>query len=182
MLRARLQAFVSVATVVVAAALIAAGCVPAAAPAASNGRMPDGSLTSISAACRIANDLAPGLQSMLAAAQAAGVDLAPERSAYLPPGVPTPPEMTSCYRSYDMQVWWRNYYCSVGQCALAAVPGTSRHGLGRAVDFDDQEGQMRFDSPGYHWLAANAAAYGYSQPLSNTVFGNNPEPWHWVAG
>ena len=27
---------------------------------------------------------------------------------------------------------------------------------------------------------ANAAAYGFYQPLSNTVFGANPEPWHWV--
>ena len=162
--------------------MLAAACVPIAPPAAWNGRMPDGSLTAISAACRIANDLAPDLQAMLAAAQAAGVDLAPERSAYLPPGVPSPPEMTSCYRSYDLQVWWRNYYCSVGQCGLAADPGTSKHGLGRAVDFDDQEGRMRFDSPGYHWLTTNAGAHGFSQPLSQTPFGASPEPWHWVAG
>lgn len=163
-------------------ALGAAGCVRAAPEVVTNGRLPDMSLTPISASCRIANDVAPNLQAMLAAATAAGVDLAPERSSYLPPGVPSPPEMTSCYRSYDLQVWWRSYYCSIGTCGLAAVPGTSRHGLGRAVDLDDQEGQMRFDSPGYAWLWANAGAYGFSQPLSNSPFGTNPEPWHWIAG
>jgi len=178
----RLRRLLSASVVSLASGLVAAACVPIAPPAVSNGRMPDGALTVISPACRIANDLAANLQSMLAAAQAVGVDLAPERSSYLPPGVPSPPEMTSCYRSYDLQVWWRDYYCSVGRCGLAAVPGTSKHGLGRAIDLDDQEGQMRFDSPGYHWLAANAAAYGFSQPLSNTPFGTNPEPWHWVAG
>ncbi len=164
-----------------AAALLGAACVPIAPPATVNGRMPDSALTVISPACRVPHDLAPRLQAMLEAARIAGVELAPERSSYLPPGTPTPPEMTSCYRSVEMQVWWRDYYCSIGRCGQAAVPGTSKHGLGRAVDFDDQEGQMRFDSPGYHWLAAYAGAYGFSQPLSNTPFGANPEPWHWVA-
>jgi hypothetical protein len=170
---------IRVAVLVAAVAVLAAACRPAP-PAASNGRLPDTALTAISPECRIANDIAPQLQALLATANAQGVALAPERSAYLPPGVAGPGEITSCYRSYDMQVWWRNWYCFIGSCGMAAVPGTSKHGWGRAVDFEDQGGLMTFSSPGYDWLFANAAAYGFYQPLSNTVFGSNPEPWHWV--
>lgn len=163
-----------------AVALLVAACVPAAPPGVSNGHLPASMLTTISPECRIANEVAPALQAMLAAANAQGVGLAPERSAYLPPGAPQPPEKTACYRSYDMQVWWRNYYCSIGQCAMAALPGTSKHGWGKAADLQDQLGQMTFTSPGYHWLYANAGAYGFYQPLSATPFGSSPEPWHWV--
>ncbi len=37
-------------------------------------------------------------------------------------------------RSYDRQVYWRDYWCGQGHCENAAVPGTSNHGWGRAVD------------------------------------------------
>lgn len=164
-------------------AVVAAACVPATPPPpppVQNGRLPDSMLTTISPECRVVNDIAPALHAMLIDATNAGVGLWPERSAYLPPGAPQPPEPTSCYRSYDMQVWWRSYYCSIGQCHMAAVPGTSKHGWGRAVDFEDRLGKMTFDSPGYQWLYANAARYGFSQPFSATPFGSSPEPWHWV--
>jgi LAS superfamily LD-carboxypeptidase LdcB len=166
-----------------AVALVAAACVPAAPPApppVSNGRLPDSALTTFSPSCRVANELTVAFHAMLVAANTQGVALAPERSSYLPPGAPQPPELTSCYRSYDMQVWWRNYYCSIGQCNLAAPPGTSKHGWGKAVDLEDQLGQLTFSSPGYQWLYANAAAYGFYQPVSATPFGSSPEPWHWV--
>jgi hypothetical protein len=40
----------------------------------------------------------------------------------------------SCYRTYAQQVELRNYWCSQGACGNAAVPGTSNHGWGLAVD------------------------------------------------
>jgi D-alanyl-D-alanine carboxypeptidase len=45
---------------------------------------------------------------------------------------PTGPD--SSYRKYERQVYWRKYWCDRGKCANAAVPGTSNHGLGLAVD------------------------------------------------
>ena len=78
-----------------------------------------------------------------------------------------------------MQVWWRNYYCSIGQCGNAAVPGTSKHGTGHAVDFQDQLGELTFTSPGYQWLVANAATFGFMQPPSVQQGGANEEAWHW---
>jgi hypothetical protein len=166
---------------VVAFGLIGAACLPAAPPPPQNGRLPDSSLTFISDGCRVATELAGPLVVLLRAASIAGVALAPEKSAYLPPGVPAPPRIESCYRTYDMQVWWRNYYCSIGQCGMAAVPGTSKHGWGHAIDFEDQGGELTFSSPGYAWLAANAAGYGFFQPASVQPGGPNPEAWHWEA-
>lgn len=40
----------------------------------------------------------------------------------------------SCYRTYAQQVELRNYWCNAGACSNAAVPGTSNHGWGLAVD------------------------------------------------
>lgn len=146
-----------------------------------NGRFPDGALTVITAQCQVVNDAAPRLRALLAAAQADGVGLTPEQSSFLPPGVPGPPQIESCYRSYDGQIWWRNYYCSIGKCQNAATPGTSKHGLGRAVDFQDQLGELTFTSPGYLWLAAHAAEYGFSQPAAQQQGSSGEEAWHWVA-
>jgi hypothetical protein len=44
----------------------------------------------------------------------------------------------SCYRTYGQQVELRNYWCGQGNCANAAVPGTSNHGWGLAVDAPPQ--------------------------------------------
>ncbi len=146
-----------------------------------NGRFPEGALTLITAECKVVNEAAPGLRALLAAANAEGVGLTPEQSSFLPPGVAGPPQIESCYRSYDGQVWWRNYYCSIGKCGNAAVPGTSKHGLGRAVDFQDQLGELTFESPGFAWLAAHAAEYGFFQPANQQQGSPNEEAWHWEA-
>jgi D-alanyl-D-alanine carboxypeptidase len=44
----------------------------------------------------------------------------------------------SSYRTFDRQVYWRNWWCAKGKCGNAAVPGTSNHGLGLAVDVPQQ--------------------------------------------
>ena len=60
---------------------------------------------------------------------------------------------------------------------LAAVPGTSRHGLGIAVDLGC--GGERFGSATYRWLKANAPRYGWVHPAWAEPRGSMPEPWHW---
>lgn len=145
----------------------------------ANGRLLPSMLTEVTPQCRVVNELAQPLRAMLDAAHREGVALEPEQSSFLPPGTPGPPVIESCYRSYDGQVWWRNYYCSIGKCANAAVPGTSKHGWGRAVDFQDQNGEMAFGSPGFVWLRAHATEYGFSHPPSLDEGQPNAEAWHW---
>ena len=80
--------------------------------------------------------------------------------------------VTDSYRSYAGQV-------SVfrRKPALAAVPGTSRHGLGVAVDFGC--GVERFGSSSYRWMKANAGRFGWIHPSWAEPGGSLPEPWHW---
>lgn len=59
----------------------------------------------------------------------------------------------STYRPYARQVYWRNYWCSRGLCGNAAVPGTSNHGLGLAVDTDDSALVNAYGAP-YGWQKA----------------------------
>jgi len=47
---------------------------------------------------------------------------------------PMPNGPMSSYRTYAQQVYLRNQWCARGACQNAAIPGTSNHGLGRAVD------------------------------------------------
>jgi hypothetical protein len=174
-------------------ALLAAGCAALTTacmnlwPIATleNGRIPERAMTKISPQCRVLDEIAPALFALLAAANAEGVGLQPETSSFLPPGVQGPPRIESCYRSFEMQEWWRDYYCSIDKCGNAAVPGTSKHGIGRAVDFQDQLGELTFQSPGYLWLAEHADEYGFYQPASVQQGGANEEAWHWehdIAG
>ena len=80
--------------------------------------------------------------------------------------------VTDSYRSYPAQV-------SVfrRKPRWAAVPGTSRHGLGIAVDLGC--GAERFGSSTYRWLKANAPRYGWIHPSWAEPGGSLPEPWHW---
>jgi hypothetical protein len=148
-------------------------------PDAANGRFPANALTAVTPECLIVTEVVGRLKALLVAATADGLGLVPEQSSFLPPGVPGPPRIESCYRSYEMQVWWHDYYCSIDTCGLAAQPGSSKHGFGRAVDFQDELGQLTFQSPGYRWLAAHAAEYGFNQAPAVAPGGANEEPWHW---
>ena len=156
---------------------VATACVPPSEPA-QNGRLPDSALTTVTPSCRIANDVADPLRRLLYTAWVSGVALQPETSAYVAP-LPGPPRNESCYRTYEMQEWWRNFYCFFLSCDFAAVPGTSVHGWGRAVDFEDGAGELTFSSDGYRWLQANAARFGFFHPAWAEPGGSSPEPWHW---
>lgn len=82
-------------------------------------------------------------------------------SAGLRPGGPD-----SSYRPYDRQVYWRSYWCGLGKCYNAAVPGTSNHGLGRAVDIPKAWEQA--------WMREHGAKYGWAKTEAPD------EPWHWT--
>ncbi|WP_146819078.1 M15 family metallopeptidase [Actinotalea fermentans] len=66
---------------------------------------------------------------------------------------------------------------------LAALPGTSNHGRGLAVDFSDFGSVGQFDDPDYLWMVANAPQYGWIHPAAMGPGGSGPlEPWHWEFG
>lgn len=166
----------TIALVLVLAA-VAAACLPPAEPA-QNGRLPDSALTPVTPTCRVANDVADPLRRLMYTAWQDGAAVLPEESSFTAP-LPGPPRIESCYRSFEMQEWWRNFYCFFGDCGFAAVPGTSVHGWGRAVDFQDGGGKLTFSSAGYQWLKGNAARFGFVHPAWAEPGGSSPEPWHW---
>ena len=52
-----------------------------------------------------------------------------------------------------------------------AVPGSSRHEAGLAIDFTHGSRSLNRSDPEFQWLQANAAKYGFQNLKS--------EPWHW---
>ena len=59
----------------------------------------------------------------------------------------------------------------------AASPGTSQHGLGRALDLCG--GINSFGSPAHLWMKQNAPLFGWFHPAWAEPDGSLPEPWHW---
>jgi LAS superfamily LD-carboxypeptidase LdcB len=82
------------------------------------------------------------------------------------------------YRSPQAQIDLRRQHCGSSYYAIyqapasscsppTAIPGTSMHERGLAIDFDN----CYYGSSVYNWLSANAASYGlYNLPS---------ESWHW---
>ncbi|WP_454850856.1 M15 family metallopeptidase [Promicromonospora soli] len=79
------------------------------------------------------------------------------------------------YRSYADQV-----AVAASRGALAAVPGTSNHGWGQAIDLSG--GIQSFGSAEYNWMSAHAGKYGWEHPGWAEPGGSKPEPWHWEYG
>lgn len=175
-LRAKRGARAMTAGLATATVALAMGCAPVR-PAdgpGGNGRLPIRTLEAVRQDCWVVREIAEPLRRMLAAANADGVALEPE--GYFSHD---PIAVSACYRSYDEQVIARDYFCAKGSCDAAAQPGTSRHGLGHAVDFRDDGGELTFDSKGYAWLVAHAREFGFFHPDWAEPSGRNPEPWHW---
>ncbi|HWM05446.1 MAG TPA: NlpC/P60 family protein [Actinophytocola sp.] len=80
--------------------------------------------------------------------------------------------LSDSYRTFTSQV--RLYGVKP---ALAAVPGTSNHGWGLAVDLCG--GIQSFRGAEYAWMAANAPAFGWSNPPWAQQGHGREEPWHW---
>ena len=82
--------------------------------------------------------------------------------------------VTASYRTYEHQV---ELYASM-PAGYAAVPGTSNHGWGLAVDLC---GGIQVDSsPEHQWLLDHAAAFDWFHPAWAMPGAAGPhEPWHW---
>lgn len=80
--------------------------------------------------------------------------------------------VTDSYRSYGEQV--SVYRRKPG---LAAAPGTSEHGWGKAIDFCG--GVERYGSDAFYWMKQNAGRFGFFHPAWAEPSGSKPEAWHW---
>ncbi|WP_067456340.1 D-alanyl-D-alanine carboxypeptidase family protein [Actinomadura macra] len=81
--------------------------------------------------------------------------------------------VTDSYRSLSEQ--HRVYAQRPG---FAAIPGTSNHGKGQAVDLCG--GIQSSGSAQFNWMEANAKTYGWLHPA--WAYSNPFEPWHWEFG
>ena len=97
--------------------------------------------------------------------------------------------INSCFRTYDDQVrvWGINCQNAIGsgKCipkkgkGQAAVPGTSPHGFGLAVDFANLgNAKISTSDPRYKWLKQNAAQFGFKR-LPWAGKSESWESWHW---
>lgn len=81
--------------------------------------------------------------------------------------------VTDSYRSFPDQVDVKRR-----KPTLAATPGTSNHGWGRAVDLCG--GIERDGTATNSWLRLNAPRFGWYHPRWADAGGSGPyEPWHW---
>src|SRR4051794_37184581 len=126
----------------------------------ANGRIPADQLCSIGGGHRLRCDGAAAYNAMSAAYAAA---------------FGSPLCITDSYRSLDAQVDAHHR-----KPTITAVPGTSNHGWGLAVDLCG--GINVFGTAQTAWMHANAAHYGWQHPDWAQANGQNPEPWHWEYG
>lgn len=80
--------------------------------------------------------------------------------------------ITDSYRNLQGQIT-----CRKNKGSLCAVPGTSNHGWGLAIDFGG--GINNFGTKEHEWMRANAVRYGWHHPEWAQINGSKPEAWHW---
>lgn len=80
--------------------------------------------------------------------------------------------VTDSYRTLGEQ-----YAVKAARGGWAATPGTSPHGLGRAVDLCGGIGS--FGTAQHLWMKQNAPLFGWYHPAWAEPGGSLPEPWHW---
>ena len=89
----------------------------------------------------------------------------------------------SISEAYRPLVKQQFYYALLG--SQAAVPGTSNHGLGQAIDFDTQTTKggstsiYYWGTPQDKWLTANALNWGFQRPKEYSTPGVG-EYWHYT--
>lgn len=71
------------------------------------------------------------------------------------------------YRTYDEQHYWFDKFGS----PRAAHPGTSNHGYGLALDFEerDRPGLYSWGAPANRWLLDHQTGYGFDNPYAATL-------------
>jgi zinc D-Ala-D-Ala carboxypeptidase len=125
--------------------------VPVALAAYGNGKIPSSALAEVgSTGHRLWAPAAESLEQLIRDAAKDGVTIG----------------ITDSYRSYESQVDLAGRKGLYSQGGLAAVPGTSDHGWGMAVDLD-------LDSTAQAWMRANGSRYGFVEDTPR-------EPWHWA--
>ena len=143
---------------------------PSATGNGSNGHLPASTLSRLPA---WANDTMGTPQYLLKNAAAALIRLDDAFVARF--GVSLDIDLT--YRSYADQVAMR---AALG--TIAAVPGTSRHGTGVALDLQEWSCIYGFDTEKRDWLVANGPAFGWVSPAWAREGASNPEYWHYEYG
>ena len=104
------------------------------------------------------------------------------------------PYITTSYRSHEEQIEMMNYYIRVYQeqgyseeeaadmaAGIVALPGTSEHELGMAVDISTEDHEANDPYIMWDWLAAHSYEYGFilRYPEEKTeITGIDYEPWH----
>lgn len=125
--------------------------VPAELAPYGNGRVPAAALQPIAQrGHRLWAPAAGAWDALVEAAAAAGFDL----------------RITDSYRSYEQQVDLARRKGLYKEGGLAAVPGTSNHGWGLAVDADVRDPAL------LAWLRQNGPMFGWHERVPR-------EPWHW---
>lgn len=115
-----------------------------------NGRIPTHALSEVGqTGQRLWQPAARALESLIASAAQDGVSIG----------------ITDAYRSYESQVDVAARKGLYKEGGLAAVPGTSNHGWGMAVD-------LRLDGNAQAWMQSNGAKFGFVNDVPR-------EPWHW---
>ncbi len=114
----------------------------------------------------IDGSLGHNLQAMVLAAHADGIALCGG-------GYRSPAEQIQLRIAHCGSSNYAIYQMPSGQCSPpTAVPGTSNHEQGLAIDFRCfGDGIPTHASPCFQWLAGHAATYG--------LFNLPSEPWHW---
>ncbi len=142
------------------APLVAAGPVSPAWGGWSNGRIPAETLCPVARGHALRCDAAAGYAALGRAYEAA---------------FGRPLCITDSYRSIGAQAdAFRR------KPALAAVPGTSNHGWGLAVDLCG--GVHVAGTPQWTWMTQHAGQFGFVNPDWARPGAEKPEPWHWEFG
>lgn len=83
----------------------------------------------------------------------------------------------------DIDLAYRDYATQVAMRAalgtVAAVPGTSPHGFGKAIDVPELPCEYGWSSPQRAWLLAHGPSFGWVQPAWALQNGSGPEYWHY---
>jgi D-alanyl-D-alanine carboxypeptidase len=125
--------------------------VPSALMVQGNGQIPTNQLSPVGqGGHKLWGPAAASWQNLVSAAAADGISI----------------RITDSYRSYEEQVDLAERKGLYKNGGLAAVPGTSPHGWGMAVDADVR------DAATLQWLKVNGPRFGWVETTPR-------EPWHW---
>jgi LAS superfamily LD-carboxypeptidase LdcB len=96
--------------------------------------------------------------------------------------------LCSGIRDFKTQIAVRKRSVNRGGCpsmtvsgCSTAVPGSSNHGWGQAVDIKSvtRRTKLTWKDPEFKWLQTHAGTYGWIHPSWAQKGGSMPEPWHW---